>query len=270
MVLAALPLLFIANLIIWFLRGVVWPVRCKHPATTVRHNGDNACRVWVAGEWSYCRHHNKKYTNSNNQLVDPKLPRWKTMSRGKVVDRTDVRGLNNKVSLLFYHGYARKPLQVLNALPDIIIELRRNVKVVITRIKRKPELELVESEAITLEKNGPSEEEQQNYIAFNEKSKRADQALHILKWLLPITFVVTAASAFLQGSGTFMLEYVALLLLWIVVEIIWKGLLHHRGERDWRLQAAIGTINAFGVVFLVAVTKVFLDAYIMPLLDSLA
>src|SRR5665647_908070 len=118
--LAAVPVLLVLRFVVWFLRGTAWPVRCKHPVTTVRSSGDSACRSLVAGEWRYCRHHNRWYRNSRGQVVDPKLPRWQTVVSGKVIDRTDVGGVGASASLLFYRGFARRPSQVWEALPAVL------------------------------------------------------------------------------------------------------------------------------------------------------
>lgn len=264
MAFAAVPLLFIANLIIWFLRGTVWPVRCKHPATTVRLNGDNACRRKVAGEWSYCRDHNEYRINYKNQLVDPKLPRWQTVEG---VDRTDVRGMNSRVSLLFYHGFTRKPFQVIRAFPDILSEWRNNINIMVKRVKRDT---TEESLVTNLKSTDPTVLEQEKYRAFHLRAERADQALFSLKWLLPIAFVVIAASAFIKGPWTVLLEYVALLLLWIVVEIVRKGLLQAPSDKDdWRYQVAKGTLQGFGVVVAGAIIYMLIEDYILPFIEQM-
>ena len=260
---AAVPLLFAANLIIWFLRGAVWPVRCKHPATTVRGHGDKACRRTVAGEWSYCRDHNRYKKNSKNQTVDPKLPRWQTTEG---VDRTDIRGINSRVSLLFYHGFARKPAQVYRAFKEILPEWRNNILIMVKRLKREP---AGEDPAVGMANTVTTAAERAKYRAFDSRAERADQALLFLKWMLPLAFVITAASAFIIGPWTTALEYAALLLLWIVVEAVRKGLLQAPGKADWRVQVVKGTLQGFVVVVAVAMAYTLLENYIFPFMEKI-
>lgn len=266
MAIAAVPLLFIANLIIWFLRGTVWPVRCKYPVTTKRAGGDSACRKSVAGEWNYCRHHNKrKTTDAGKIIVDPRLPRWQTIQGGERVDRTDIRTISSSVSLLFYRGFTRSPRQVREAIPSVLSELKVNFNILVRRLKRQPIEEPPSLDSASI--RTPSAFEQGKYIAFDARSERADQALYVLKWILPFTFVMVAASTFIDSSWTVILEYAALLMLWIVVEITRKGLLQSHGEMNWRIQVLLGTLKGFGVVVAVAIIAVLLDDYILPFIE---
>jgi hypothetical protein len=43
------------SVVLWFMRGAVWPVRCAYPVTSRKRD----CRSVVAGEWRGCRHHNR-------------------------------------------------------------------------------------------------------------------------------------------------------------------------------------------------------------------
>lgn len=263
---AAIPLLFVASILVWFLRGAIWPVRCKHPATTVRTNGDKACRVWVAGEWNYCKHHNKRVINSRNQEVDPKLPRWQTMVAGKPVDRTDIRGTNSNVSLLFYRGFARKPSQVIQAFPETISEKWTGFTLFIKKLRKEPLQEVIPTTTFDPQ---PNTFEREKYLGFSERAKRADQALLLLKWSLPIAFVITASASFLKGSWTVPLEYLALFSIWIVIEIFRKGILQDSKGMDWRLQALKETVYGFGVVIGLAIITLLLNDYIFPFAERM-
>lgn len=258
MALAAVPLLFIANFTIWFLRGAIWPVHCKHQATTVRRGGDSACRNMVIGEWRYCKNHNKDKVNSRNKWVNSDLPRWKNVHGD---DRIDIDPINNNVSMFFYHGFVRRPKDASDALKEFWPRLLGNIDFMTSRIKNKSN----KKDSLDIKSSTP---EQRKYNAFHPRAKRADQALFLLKWLLPLAFLMIATSTFIRGPWTTVLEYVALLLLWIVVEIIRKGLLLPQGDLDWRLQALLGTIKGFGLVVIIAISSVLLDGYIMPFIEK--
>lgn len=261
--LAAVPVLLVLRFVVWFLRGTAWPVRCKHPITTVRSSGDSACRSLVAGEWRYCRHHNRWYRNSRGQVVDPKLPRWQTVVSGKVIDRTDVGGVGASASLLFYRGFARRPSQVWEALPAIWLEWHQSMRVAFARLRGRevPPEAATNSAAVAA---GPTQEEQNRYRGVHLRAVQADQALNTLKGLLPVALLVTAGSVLVPSQFTDLTEYVALLLLWVVVEIARCGLLRAPGGEDWRRQAVKGSFKAFAVVLVVALTCTALDAYVIP------
>lgn len=264
--LVAIPALAVVTFIVWFLRGAVWPVRCKHPATTVRARGDNECRTMVAGEWRRCRHHNKRRHNSRGQFVDPDMPRWKTIVSGRVVDRTDSRGAGRRVSLLFCRGYARKPAQVWEAFPTIWDEWCENVQVAFTRLRRRSVTP--SSVSPPTAGTGPTLDEQERYRSVHVRAVRADQALTALRFLLPSALLAAAASAFVPEAWAVPVEYVALLLLWVVVEIVRCGLLQAPSDQDWRSRATRGVARAFGVVVVAAIVCAVLDGYAIPLLNA--
>src|SRR4051812_18474077 len=60
---------------VWVLRGSVWPVPCKY-FHTQQARSDKPCRVVVAGEWRYCRHHRSHKRMSDGHICDPSIPRW--------------------------------------------------------------------------------------------------------------------------------------------------------------------------------------------------
>ena len=267
MAVAALPLLYGASFVIWVLRGMVWPVRCKYPETTKRKDGDSACRVSVVGEWHYCRHHRRMGINSRGKAVDPSLPRWQTIQDGQRVDRADVRFLSSNVSWLFYRGFARKPGQVWEALPSVVSGIRDSFAAAVTRIVGRPvELERAPAAASA----GPTTDEREKYTAFDARAERADQALYVLKWLLPAAFVMVAASAFVRGSWTVPLQYAALLLLWIAVEVFRNGLFRASGDKDWRAQVFLGTLKGFGTLTAVAIASMLLGEYVLPFIERLS
>ena len=264
MAFAALPLLAIFSFVIWFLRGVIWPVRCKYPDTTKRSGGDSACRTWVAGEWGYCRHHNKRRVDSRNHQIDPKLPRWQHVVNGEAVDRTDIRGTGANVSLLFYRGFSRSPRQVVSAIPKIKQEWQQNINIAISKIKRQSDV----TPSLANAGYVLSAEEQAKYISVNEKAIRAEQALSTLKFVLPISFILTAASAFIKGFMTVPLEYAALFSIWIVFGIIYYGLIRPLEGKNWRIKVLIKSSQAVGVLIAVAIISLLLDQYVIPFIQS--
>ena len=264
MAVAALPLLYAASFAVWLLRGLLSPVRCKYPETTKRNGGDAACRVNVVGEWHYCRHHRRGGINSKGKLIDPSLPRWQTVQDGQRVDRTDVRFLSPKVSWLFYRGFARKPGEVWRAIPSVLAGQRDSFTAAANRIMRRPFEPPASASA------GPTADEQARYRAFDARAERADQALHVLKCLMPSAFVKVAASAFITASWNVLLQYAALLLLWIAVEVFRNGLFKSSGEKDWRAQVLVGTLKGFGTVTAVAAVGMLLGDYVLPFIQRLS
>lgn len=263
---AAVPLLAAVRFAVWFLRGAVWPVRCKHPATTVRRGGDSACRSVVAGEWRYCRHHNHWHRNSRGQLVDPTLPRWKTVAGGAVVDRTDVLAAGASTSLLFHRGFTRKPAEVWESLPSVLRERQQGVRVAMARLRgQQPPGEATHVEGAP----APTREEQERYRGVHLRAVQADQALLALKWLLPVTFVVTAASAFVPGRFTLPVEYAALLLVWVCVEIVRCGLLSAPSGDGWVRRTFTSSVRAFAALVGVAVACSVLDGRVLPFISGL-
>ncbi|WP_146102141.1 hypothetical protein [Nocardia nova] len=117
------------SVLLWFLRGSVWPVQCAYPRTSK----GRPCRNWVPGEWMRCRHHNRRVTyRYGHQVV--KLQRWQTLTSGnKIVDRPEIgvgalRLRPADATLLYERGYARPPLAVVRLLPDKVEAVLRRVK----------------------------------------------------------------------------------------------------------------------------------------------
>lgn len=119
-----LPLVVWLRWSLWFLRGGTWPVYCKY-FHTQQARSDKPCRVIVAGEWRYCRHHNRPKKMADGHLCDPGIPRWQSRIRGRVIERDDIRGvgfvslLSNRETLLFYKGIARRPGDVWRGVPAL-------------------------------------------------------------------------------------------------------------------------------------------------------
>ena len=114
-ILAFAPLAFVVlSIVVWFLRGTSWPVRCAYPTTR-----SQPCKRVVPGEWFRCHDHRHPWTRkTDSHRVDPRLYRWQTSVRGVVKDRDDIEGrgflrlASNRAGVLFYHGFARPPRNI--------------------------------------------------------------------------------------------------------------------------------------------------------------
>lgn len=267
----AFVLLSVMTVVIWFLRGAVIPVRCKHPATTVRSGGDAACRRMVAGEWCYCFDHNgsKRTVNHKGKIVDPHQPRWKFINKdGNLVDRTDV-GNNKSNGLLFSHGFARSPR---NVFVDGFPMTARNVVLFSKNLVRwlKKE-ELVGAGDISdVEGYIPSDDERKQFRAVSARGERMEEALKILKFLLPATLLVVALTGFIHNM---FLDYFALLVLWAAVEIFHKGLLAEPVEvdgsvRHWGVVAGLSASKKFGIMIGVFGAGFLIENYAIPFIQA--
>ncbi|WP_154676110.1 hypothetical protein [Amycolatopsis benzoatilytica] len=115
---------------IWVLRGRVWLVQCAYPKTS--RNRD--CQNWVPGEWSRCRHHNRRRNYEFGHSVNPDIQRWQTFGKGdEIVERRE-RGVGllrmrpAGATLLYQRGYPRPPRLVLRQLPAAAAATWQQVK----------------------------------------------------------------------------------------------------------------------------------------------
>jgi hypothetical protein len=110
--------------------------------------GGVACENWVAGEWFRCHKHNtvRYYKHHGGHWVDPQIPRWKIgdYSRGLLVDRPvegvgfiSVRPVNH--ALLYRKGYARRPSDVILAVPQYIRDGYRRIASMRLRSPAQPD-----------------------------------------------------------------------------------------------------------------------------------
>lgn len=122
-----LPVVGALDVGVWYLRGMVFPIRCGY--LTV--HGRKRCQRMTAGEWHKCWYHGKRRLRRTDQhLVDPSMRRWQTGlqedDRGKSVKTVGVvgRGFLSKRSyrdtLLYHQGFARPPMDVRKIMPDVL------------------------------------------------------------------------------------------------------------------------------------------------------
>lgn len=262
----ALVLISLINFVVWFLRGMVWPVRCKYPKTTKRVSGDQACRAPVAGEWGYCRDHNSKWKTVGSHYVNPKLPRWMTYdSSGQQVERSDLRVAGHRVSLLFYRGHARPPLQVLTkGVRDVYIEWGFFLKRVQRLFVRRRSLDAASIEPHLDQQI--SVEDLEAYRGVHSRAVSADQALGALKIFLPIAAVISGVSAFLSGTPAVVVSYVAVFFLWVVVKIVQCGLWRVSDDGLWVAKTIRGVLRDFAIFVVVSVGLYYVATVVMPYL----
>jgi hypothetical protein len=116
------PIAFTLAIVVWWLRGTVWPVACEYQTTR-----RTACRNITLGEWHRCWQHNwLRLRKTDLHRVQPKLRRWQTISHGVVKERTDIYGRgflrlrSNRIGLLYYRGFARWPRDVFRLVPQVV------------------------------------------------------------------------------------------------------------------------------------------------------
>ncbi|WP_432845384.1 hypothetical protein ACQPXB_30980 [Amycolatopsis sp. CA-161197] len=124
------------SVVIWLLRGRFWLVHCAYPKTSKGWE----CRNWVPGEWSRCRHHNRRRNYRFGHSVNPGIQRWQTFGKGDVIVDRPERGVGlvrlrpAGATLLYQRGYPRPPLLVLRQLPATAAAAWRRIRQ--ARIKR--------------------------------------------------------------------------------------------------------------------------------------
>lgn len=263
----ALVLISVLNFAVWILRGTAWPVRCKYPITTKRHGGDSACRVPVAGEWSYCRHHNGGARTVGTHQVDPKLPRWMTYDSNKnQVERRDLRVAGHRVSLLFYRGYARTPRQVWRTgWPDVLKEW----KLLFGRLRQPfAKQRAAETALEPAPERSVSAKEFDKYRGIHQRAVSADQATTVLKVLLPVALIVSGVSAFLTGTLAVIVSYVAVLLLWMVFKIVRCGLWRVSDDGSWVTKTVRGVLKDFAIFVVASAALYYIATAVMPYLSE--
>lgn len=194
------------SVLLWFLRGSVWPVQCAYPRTSK----GRPCRNWVPGEWMRCRHHNRRIRYRYGHEV-VKLQRWQTLTRGnKVVDRPDsgvgaLRLRPAKSTLLYERGYARPPLAVIRLIPDKVAGGVRRLREARLRTPAPP-VEAVRADPLSFE---PIATRRRTDIAKGlEQVVRATQ-FATLAFCIAIVFTIVAILT--RDTAQSILQYVATL-----------------------------------------------------------
>ncbi|MGW0356247.1 hypothetical protein ACWDXV_18770 [Nocardia nova] len=196
----------VVSVLLWFLRGSVWPVQCAYPRTSK----GRPCRNWVPGEWMRCRHHNRRVTyRYGHQVV--KLQRWQTLTRGnKIVDRPEIgvgalRLRPANATLLYERGYARPPLAVVRLLPDKVEAGLRRLKEARLRSPASPAND-TESDCAPYE---PIATERRTDIAKGLNQVVRATQFATIAFCVAIVFTITAI--LLRDTAQTVLQYVATL-----------------------------------------------------------
>jgi hypothetical protein len=124
--------LVLVHVLVWWLRGMVWPIRCDYPDTT--SPGHEPCKNLTFGEWHRCHAHRWAWRRrSDRHGADATLPRWQTIERGARVDRQDIhsgdllRHRSRSIGVLYHQGFARRPREVRGLLPQLYHDYRQRL-----------------------------------------------------------------------------------------------------------------------------------------------
>jgi hypothetical protein len=109
-----IPVVAVLDVVVWSLRGKVFPLRCGYYPTVER----TRCRRWVSGEWRKCHDHRKAETRKTDKHpINPKQRRWEVHEQfqGRALD-VQGRGFlsmrSPRNTLLYREGFARWPEDV--------------------------------------------------------------------------------------------------------------------------------------------------------------
>ncbi len=83
-----MPILAALDVVVWYLRGMIFPICCGYPRVK-----QGRCRRPAIGEWHKCWYHGRwRLRRTDHHRVDPNLRRWETLRRGEVVEDLEVQG----------------------------------------------------------------------------------------------------------------------------------------------------------------------------------
>lgn len=214
---------------IWVLRGTVWPVRCAYPITKNRR----PCRIPVPGEWHRCWHHNStRYHRSvgGGHVVDVKIRRWQQVDHNRrliVVPRVGMGFVRTRPvgrTLLYEHGYARTPRNVLSILPEFFRKLWGRIR----------DMRLRGREAEPIEVGDPSQA-----VAAEDSLAAGLRTVVSATRFAVATFaaalVVTLVSILFDGSARTVIQWVATLAFVLAWAAINSGI--RLREWDWLSRA---------------------------------
>jgi hypothetical protein len=237
-----LPFVAIFRTTLWFMRGTTWPVSCKYYHTQQRRL-DKPCRTAVAGEWHYCRAHNKPKRMSDGHFCDPSLQRWQERTANGVVDRSDIRGvgfvrlISNAETLLFYKGLARRPGDIWRGRHDMPRRWRQGWE----RIRDLRPADLFAS------KQGESP------LGVATRMPRVVKATRLTLATYATGLLAVGVSALLSGGPQTVAQYVATMAFILAWEAFRFGVWNDEGSKPrWLRAALIDSSKAFGVLVILA------------------
>jgi hypothetical protein len=190
----------VVSVVLWLMRGRVWPVHCAYPKTTKGRD----CRMLVAGEWVRCRHHNKRRHYKYGHEVDTTVQRWQAFDgKGRVVNRRELgvgvlRLRPAGSTLLYERGYARPVGAVLRLIPAKATALYQRIRA--ARL-REPAPAVAEVE--TMRPGARTD--------IAEGLERVVQATRFATATFCVAIVCTLISVLLDGMPQTIFQYVATL-----------------------------------------------------------
>lgn len=262
---AAIILLGLTTFGWWLAAGMFIPTLCKYSPTTKRKGKDGACRRRTLGEWRYCWNHNSRWKTVGTHHVDPRQPKWMRWDSAMGwIEREGIRASKGRSSLLFYRGYARSPRQVVAAWPEAWKRWTELVATLRQRFGRSGNIPATESGVTSVAAPVITDEERAKYPAIANRSRCANEALNVLRFLLPAGLVVGGATAFLDGPASLVVSYAGLLLLWAAFRIVQVGMWKAPESGHWVRETAKQVLIDFAVFVAGAVALYFISTVVMP------
>lgn len=235
------------TLLIWFLRGGAWPVRCDYPRT----QRGGPCRNTVAGEWRRCKFHNHVVTYKYGHTVKPWLRRWQTLTRSnKVVDAPE-KGVGvfrlrpRGGTLLYKNGYARRPTDAAGEFKDF----KRGVKV------------RIQSMRLRLPPEDDSDLAEANRVAVDTSVNLSTvvQATRFATVSMLVALLLSALGPLFSGQVQSNIQWLATLAFVLAWAASYSGIF--QGRSDWRGNAAKKAAKWWVYIFVpVAVANLFFAA----------
>ena len=249
--------------VVWWARGVVWPINCGYPETTT---GRGPCHNEVLGEWSRCRIHRRRgWFRRTDSHVIADLRRWQTIDHhGRVIERDDAGGSgflrqhSERIGLLYYRGWARPPTDVRRLVPVVIEDYRYRFAQLRASI-RPPPRGMRRSRATS--------------VALDD----VIVACQLIAGLLLIGLAFIGAAGLMKSrapqheAGRAVLEYAAVFFLYFAVVTFKNGIIGRRQGNgkvlpvpDWMQRSWVEAGSTFGVVIFFALATVFVAVVVYP------
>jgi hypothetical protein len=245
----------VVHVFVWFSRGMFLPLPCGYPRTTT---GRGECRNRAYGEWHRCHLHGRSWRRrTDRHQVDPTLPRWQTISRGKRKDRDDIHGegvvrsRSRSIGVLYYKGFTRRPGDVKRLLPELVREYRQRVVEVRAQVRH-------------WWSGGPPRSAQtpQSGVSTIVHAIRAATKLALVVVTCGLGYVAVALvlrQRFPREVGARVtLEFAAAFLFFFAVAVVKNGIWGERRDRvlqprsDWLPQSWRESAGSFGAMIVIA------------------
>jgi hypothetical protein len=251
--------LVVIHVLVWWLRGMAWPIRCDYPDTTSRQH--ETCKNRTFGEWHRCHLHRRAWRRrSDHHVIDPDLPRWQTRKRGLRVDRDDIHGggllrrRSRSLGVLYYQGFARRPREVRRLLPQLYHDYRQRLTELRAQYRQwRAGTSPDHNRAATAQRMGVS-----GVTLIARDATRL--AVVILAMGLLCIGIALIARIRVPNEDALRVtaEYAGALFFFLTASIIKNGVWGARTERvmqpraDWFDQAQKETLRSYGIMILLA------------------